>query len=46
MQPALTVDRIRFGFTITYHDLFPQLTMGLTLLILYLKTKALRTGDG
>lgn len=42
---ALTVDRIHFAFTITFHYLFPQLTMGLSLLIVILKTLALRTGD-
>ena len=43
---ALTVDRIHFAFTATFHYLFPQLTMGLALLILVLKTLAIRTGDG
>src|SRR2546422_8492893 len=33
------------SFTITFHYIFPQLTMGLALLLVYLKTKALRTGD-
>jgi len=37
--------RLQFAFTITYHYLFPQLTMGLALLIVILKTVALRTGD-
>jgi cytochrome d ubiquinol oxidase subunit I len=26
---ALTLHRLHFAFTITYHYLFPQLTMGL-----------------
>jgi cytochrome bd ubiquinol oxidase subunit I len=42
---ALTLHRIHFAFTITYHYLFPQLTMGLALLIVILKTLAIRTGD-
>ena len=42
---ALTVDRIHFAFTIVFHYLFPQLTMGLALLIVVMKTIALRTGD-
>ncbi|MBZ5579760.1 MAG: cytochrome ubiquinol oxidase subunit I [Acidobacteriia bacterium] len=42
---ALTVHRIHFAFTITFHYLFPQLTMGLALLIVVLKTLALRTGN-
>jgi cytochrome bd-type quinol oxidase subunit 2 len=42
---ALSLHRIRFAVTITYHYLFPQLTMGLTLLIVLLKTLALRTTD-
>ncbi|MCI0625980.1 MAG: cytochrome ubiquinol oxidase subunit I [Acidobacteria bacterium] len=45
MQDALTVHRLHFAFTITYHYIFPQLTMGLALLIVILKTMALRTGD-
>lgn len=45
MNPALDVHRMHFAFTVTFHYLFPQLTMGLALLLVYLKTKALRTGD-
>ncbi|HVB38974.1 MAG TPA: cytochrome ubiquinol oxidase subunit I, partial [Vicinamibacterales bacterium] len=45
MDSALAVDRLQFAFTVTYHYLFPQLTMGLALLIFVLKTLALRTGD-
>ena len=37
--------RIQFGFTITYHYLFPQLTMGLAWFIVYWKWRALRTND-
>lgn len=40
---ALVLDRIQFAFTITFHYLFPQLTMGLALLIVVLKGVALRT---
>ena len=42
---ALLLHRIHFAFTITYHYLFPQLTMGLALLIVVLKTIALRRQD-
>ena len=42
---ALIVHRIQFAFTITFHYLFPQLTMGLGLLIVILKTLAIRTGN-
>ena len=45
MNEALDVHRLHFAFTITFHYIFPQLTMGLALLLVYLKTKALRTGD-
>src|ERR1700752_5293215 len=45
MNSALSVDRFQFAFTITFHYLFPQLTMGLALLLLVLKSMALRTGD-
>jgi cytochrome d ubiquinol oxidase subunit I len=42
---ALLLHRIQFGFTITYHYLFPQLTMGLALLMVVLKTVALLRKD-
>ena len=42
---ALVLHRIHFGFTVTFHYLFPQLTMGLALLILVLKTLALKSGN-
>jgi len=45
MGQALDVHRLHFAFTVTFHYIFPQLTMGLALLLVYLKTKALRTGD-
>ena len=37
--------RIHFAFTITYHYLFPQLTMGLAWFLVYWKWRALITGD-
>src|SRR5208282_4719546 len=42
---AEVIHRIHFAFTVTFHYLFPQLTMGLGLLIVVLKTIALRNGD-
>ncbi len=39
MDTALAVHRLHFAFTVTFHYLFPQLTMGLALLILILKTQ-------
>jgi len=45
MDSALLVDRIQFAFTITFHYLFPQLTMGLAPLIVVLKTLGLRRND-
>ncbi len=39
------VHRLQFAFTVTFHYLFPQLTMGLALLIVVLKTMALKTGS-
>ena len=35
--------RLQFAFTITYHYLFPQLTMGLALLLVVMKVLALKT---
>ena len=43
MDQALIVHRLQFAFTVTFHYIFPQLTMGLALLIVILKTMALRT---
>src|ERR1700745_2766680 len=37
--------RLQFGFTLVYHYLFPQLTMGLAWFLVYWKWRALRTGD-
>jgi cytochrome d ubiquinol oxidase subunit I len=45
MADALALHRLHFAFTVTYHYLFPQLTMGLALLIFLWKTLALRTGE-
>jgi cytochrome d ubiquinol oxidase subunit I len=44
VDSAAAIHRLQFAFTITFHYIFPQLTMGLALLILVLKTMALRTG--
>ena len=41
---TLLLDRIHFAFTITFHYLFPQLTMGLALLIVIMKVLSLRPG--
>jgi len=46
MDSALLIHRLHFAFTITFHYLFPQLTMGLAPLIVVLKTLALRRKDG
>ena len=45
MDSALTIHRLHFAFTITYHYLFPQLTMGLAPLIVLFKSLALWKGD-
>ncbi len=42
---VLLLDRIHFAFTIIFHYLFPQLTMGLALLLVVLKTVAIRCKD-
>jgi cytochrome d ubiquinol oxidase subunit I len=36
---------LQFAFTLTYHYLFPQLTMGLAWFLVYWKWRALRTGN-
>jgi cytochrome d ubiquinol oxidase subunit I len=45
MDSTLLLHRLHFAFTVTFHYLFPQLTMGLAPLIVVLKTMALRTGN-
>ncbi len=37
MEDMLFYDRLQFAFTITFHYIFPQLTMGLALIIVYFK---------
>jgi cytochrome d ubiquinol oxidase subunit I len=43
MEDMIFYDRLQFAFTITFHYLFPQLTMGLSLMIVYFKWQYLRT---
>ena len=45
MDSALLMHRLHFAFTATFHYLFPQLTMGLALLIVVLKTIGLQRND-
>jgi cytochrome d ubiquinol oxidase subunit I len=45
MDSALALHRFHFAFTVTFHYVFAQLTMGLALLIFVLKSIALKTGD-
>src|SRR5690349_9399112 len=45
MDSALAIHRLHFAFTITYHYLFPQLTMGLAPLFVICKAIAFWRGD-
>ena len=45
MESVLLIHRLHFAFSVTFHYLFPQLTMGLAPLLVVLKTMALRTHD-
>jgi cytochrome bd ubiquinol oxidase subunit I len=45
MNSALVIHRLHFAFTATFHCIFPQLTMGLALLIVVLKIFALVRKD-
>jgi cytochrome bd ubiquinol oxidase subunit I len=45
MNSAIDVHRLHFAFTVTFHYIFPQLTMGLALLIVVLKSLALVKQD-
>src|ERR1700733_5811133 len=42
---AILWHRMQFAFTVRYHYLFPQLTMGLALLIVLFKVAALYAGN-
>ncbi len=42
---AVSWNRFQFGFLVTYHYLFPTLTMGLALLIFFMKLVAYKSGD-
>ncbi len=44
MADALVWHRLQFAFTAVYHYIFPQLTMGLTFLIVLMKWRALKGG--
>jgi len=41
MEDMILYDRLQFAFTITFHYIFPQLTMGLSLMIVYFKWRYL-----
>jgi len=45
MDSILALHRLHFAFTVTFHYVFVQMTMGLALLIFVLKTMALKTGN-
>ena len=45
MSDPLFWHRVQFAFTIVFHYLFPQLTMGLALLLVILWRRAHRTED-
>jgi len=45
VEDALLVSRLQFAFTVTYHYLFPQLSMGLALLVFVLKSVYMRSGN-
>jgi cytochrome d ubiquinol oxidase subunit I len=42
MEDIIFYDRLQFAFTITFHYIFPQLTMGLSLIIVYFKWQYIR----
>lgn len=45
MDMSTVLSRLQFAFTISFHYLFPQFTMGLALLLVILKTLYLWRGD-
>lgn len=45
MEDALILSRLQFAMTAGYHYIFPQLSMGLALLVFVLKSVYMRNGD-
>lgn len=45
MEDMIFYDRLQFAFTITFHYIFPQLTMGLSLIILFFKGHYLKSNN-
>ncbi len=45
MSEGLDLHRLQFAFTIVFHYIFPQLSMGLALVIVLLKAYGMRTGE-
>lgn len=45
MEDLILYDRLQFAFTISFHYLFPQLTMGLSFIIVLFKWLHLKRGD-
>src|SRR6266498_2763073 len=45
MESAVLIHRLHFAFTVTFHYIFPQLTMGLAPLVVPLETIALWKDD-
>ncbi|MDW7979825.1 MAG: cytochrome ubiquinol oxidase subunit I [Verrucomicrobiales bacterium] len=43
---ALTLARIQFGLTAAFHYIFPSVTIGLALLLVYFEWRWLKTGSG
>ena len=44
MNPALDAHQLHFAFALTFHYIFPQLTMGLALLLVYLEARRCAQG--
>jgi cytochrome d ubiquinol oxidase subunit I len=45
MEEALDLHRFHFAFTVTFHYIFVQLSMGLALMVFIFKTLSLKTGN-
>jgi cytochrome d ubiquinol oxidase subunit I len=45
LDPVL-LSRVQFGLTVGFHYLFPPLTIGLAVILVYLEWRWLRTGEG
>jgi cytochrome d ubiquinol oxidase subunit I len=45
MDDVVLLSRLQFAFTIMFHSVYPPLTIGLSVVLVYLSGRSLRGGD-